>query len=251
MRSLGLQDSLTCEGVLQSARSIEAAFAPPMPPIPGTPAAAAATAADAAGAARRAAVSRSRKLLNFVDHRADQLLLASGESGRWFVDPRASGAAGGAGNGGGENGNGNSNGHGHGKGGAGGEGDEEYVSSSGSESNYEDECSEDDERSDVERRTQGREDKIAAAAERRERRRERHERDKMRAAAAAAAMRLPPPNDFVEELASIAWLPVHGKAPNDLLPWKVCKTVVFLPAVAISCLFLCVIHRCFFFFGVL
>ncbi|CAM9350980.1 unnamed protein product [Scytosiphon promiscuus] len=90
MRALGLQNSLTCEG---------------------------------------AAVSRGRKLLNFVDHRADQLLLASGESGRWFVDPGSGMVSTGGGSGG--------------------------VESDG------------------------------------------------------------------DELASIAWLPVYGRSPNDLLPWKV------------------------------
>lgn len=226
MRSLGLQNSLTCEGVLQSARSIEAAFVRPMPSIPGIPASSATAAAAAVDAARQAAVSRSRKLLNFVDHRADQLLLASGESGRWFVDPRTSPVTGGASNGG-SGGNGTGGGGAGGAGGArGAEGDEEQrrecMSSSGSESGYEDECSEDDEEGDEEGRVQGREAKIAVAMERRERRRERKERDNARAAAVAAALRLPPPNEFVEELASIAWLPVHGRAPNDLLPWKVC-----------------------------
>ncbi|CAM9858845.1 unnamed protein product, partial [Laminaria digitata] len=85
MRTLGLQNSLTCEGVLQSARSIEAAFAPPMLHVGGR--APSGTASATGAVARDAAVRRSRKLLDFVDHRADILLLASGESGRWFVDP--------------------------------------------------------------------------------------------------------------------------------------------------------------------
>lgn len=208
MRSLGLQNSLTCDGVLQSARSIEAAFAPPVPPAAGVRTGEAGEPDEiaAAATARRDAVSRSRKLLDFVDHRADQLLLASGDSGRWFVDNRsgATGAAAAV---------------------ATGDGDEqilrEYDSSSESESEADyDEDGEDGSGDDE--GGEGREAKMAAAAERRERKRERKERDNMRAAAAAAASRAPPPNEFVEELASIAWLPVHGRAPNDLLPWKVC-----------------------------
>lgn len=225
MRSLGLQTSLTCDGVLQSARSIEAAFAPPVPSITGvnTYAAAAAAAGDTSGsgavsaaAARDAAVSRSRKLLNFVDHRADQLLLASGESGTWFVDHRSSSATESFGGRGDKD-----------CGGGAGAGKEEqkgqeYLSSSESESDFEADGSGDEDPEREEGLAHDREAREAAALAQRERRREKEERSKMRAAAAAAS-RPPPPNEFVEELASIAWLPVHGRAPNDLLPWKVCR----------------------------
>ena len=216
MRSLGLQNSLTCDGVLQSARSIEAAFAPPVPSITGVSVAAGETGGSGAltaAAAREAAVSRSRKLLNFVDHRADQLLLASGESGKWFVDHRSSAAAtqgfGGGGTGGGEE----------------EEKGREELSSSGSDSDFEDDGGGEDGEGEEEGGEgagglHDREARDAAATARKERRREKKERSKMRAAAAAAS-RPPPPNDFVDELASIAWLPVHGRAPNDLLPWKV------------------------------
>ncbi|CAM9858774.1 unnamed protein product, partial [Laminaria digitata] len=65
-----------------------------------------------------------------------------------------------------------------------------------------------------------REETLAKERELREREKEKEERDRRRAEAVAAAARLPPPNDFVEELASIAWLPVHVTPPDDLLPWK-------------------------------
>lgn len=226
MRALGLQNSLTCEGILQSARSIEAAFAvaPTTPAVAGlrtaTTAAGASTAA--AAAAREAAVSRSRKLLNFVDHRADQLLLASGDSGRWFVDP--SGATGGGG----------VDGDGHARRG--------YISSSGSESDDTDEGSEEGGEDELEEGAE--EAGSAAGAERRERRREKKERDRTRADAAAAAALRPPPNGFVEELASIAWLPVYGWSPNDLLPWKVCLGAIVVVASVESVVISCVYDGC-------
>lgn len=212
MRSLGLQNSLTCEGVLQSARSIEAAFATPVPSIGGVYAAAVTDGGRSAAtaiAAREAAVSRSRKLLNFVDHRADQLLLASGDTGRWFVDPSSFGAdADGSDGGGGGVGGGKKS----------GEEARELSVSSGSGSEYGSESGgEGEELEEVER---DREEQRARTKERREREREVEERNKARAAA-ADAMRSPPQNDFVEELATISWLPVHARAPNDLLPWKV------------------------------
>lgn len=207
MRALGLQNSLTCEGVLQSARSIEAAFAPPTPPVAGLHASSTASTNTTTASAREAAVSRSRKLLNFVDHRADQLLLASGDSGRWFVDPRGGVPTVSVGE-------------------AGGDGDVRrgYISSSESEVDYTDETPEEEEEELEAHDAEGA--GSAAGAERSERRRERKERDRTRAEAAAAAALRPPPNGFVEELASIAWLPVYGRSPNDLLPWKVCRGVV-------------------------
>ena len=241
MRSLGLQNSLTCEGVLQSARSIEAAFAPPILHIGNGGSSGPSTAQIAK--ARDAAVSRSRKLLDFVDHRADNLLLASGESGRWFVDPppslsgadinpRVENETADEGDVGGDGG------VGRGVGGVGGGGDDdrgkELSVSSASESggdgsDYEGE----DEGSGAEDAEEEGEDRIREdrEMEMRQREKEKEERDRRRAEAVAAAARQPPPNDFVEELASIAWLPVHVMPPDDLLPWKV--TAVRLPRVCV------------------
>ena len=244
MRSLGLQNSLTCEGVLQSARSIEAAFAPPILHIGNGGSSGPSTAQIAK--ARDAAVSRSRKLLDFVDHRADNLLLASGESGRWFVDPppslsgadinpRVENETADEGDVGGDGGVGRGVG---GVGGVGGGGDDdrgkELSVSSASESggdgsDYEGE----DEGSGAEDAEEEGEDRIREdrEMEMRQREKEKEERDRRRAEAVAAAARQPPPNDFVEELASIAWLPVHVMPPDDLLPWKV--TAVRLPRVCV------------------
>lgn len=187
MRILGLKDSLTCEGVLQSARSIEAAFAPSTSissvDNDNQTEVAASNAADAD--AREAAMRRSRKLLDFVDHRADQLLLSSGETGRWFVDQRV-----------------NSTGQSL--------AESEVIVSSESDSDLDEDHEDDEDRDEARERR----------AEQRERRKEKRERQKARAEAMLAA-RPPPPNNFVEELTSIVWLPVHAKAPNDLLPWKV------------------------------
>ena len=207
MRTLGLQNSLTCEGILQSARSIEAAFAPPRAALSTGNLArmeAASSASDAATAAqaREAAISRSRKLLDFVDHRAEQLLLASGDSGRWLVERRAA-------SGGGDD-----------LGGPEGTGDGDGVRPAGPQAlsvSSESESEEDTDGADLEDREEGRE----MRTEQRERKKEKRERQRARAKAAEAAARKPPPNAFVEELTSIAWLPVHSKAPNDLLPWKV------------------------------
>ena len=247
MRTLGLQSSLTCEGVLQSARSIEAAFAPPMVDIgTGVPSR---VAAVTVAAMRDAAVKRSRNLLDFVDHRADTLLLASGESGRWFVDafPSLTGADANARV---ENKNKGESGDGGGGGGGGGgsgsvagrDGERlELSGSSASESaddgsEYEGEDGGEDEEGEVEEDDRIREERLAKERELREREKEKEERDRRRAEAVAAAARLPPANDFVEELASIAWLPVHVTPPDDLLPWKV--STARLPRVcACSCWF--------------
>lgn len=210
MRALGLQDRLTCEGVLHSARSIEAAFAPPVPSVSGLHRVATSSTraenAESLTAAREAAVERSRNLLNFVDRCADQLLVESGNTGRWFVD-------------------GPGNGHGAAEDGGIDKEPNELSVSSGSESedpdyeiDYMDGEEEEDEREERKRAEQGR----------LERERERRERQKARAA--AATVRSPPANDFVEELCSIAWLPVHAKATNHLLPWKVGVVLCLLPA---------------------
>lgn len=208
MRALGLQDRLTCEGVLHSARSIEAAFAPPIPSVSG----------ESLAAAREAAVQRSRNLLNFVDRCADQLLLESGKTGRWFV----------------EGGPGNCHGVAYAAAAAehGGDIDDdvdgepnELSLSSGSES--EDPDYESDYNSEMEEEEEEREERKRAAQVRLERERERRERQEARAA--AAAVQPPPPNEFVEELCSIAWLPVHARATNHLLPWKVGVAPCFLP----------------------
>lgn len=183
MRILGLKNSLTCEGVLQSARSIEAAFAPSTSISSVNNNNQAQVAADAD--AREAALRRSRKLLDFVDHRADQLLLSSGETGRWFVDQRESSTGLSL-------------------------AESQVIVSSDSDSDVDEDYEDADDRDEARERR----------AEQRERKKEKRERQKARAEAIMAA-RPPPPNNFVEELASIVWLPVHTKAPNDLLPWKV------------------------------
>lgn len=205
MRSLGLQSSLTCEGVLQSARSIEAAFLPPVSSTIGGVSAATAGGGTISTAALRAdAFRRSRKLLNFVDRRADQLLLVSGENGQWFVDPRRDDGPeqphGSGGNDVGDRFGGTvEDANDEGK-------DVEGMSvSSGSEA---------ENSADEEERKYRLESTRAKEVERKE-------RAKARVEAAAAAWRKPPPNDFVEELTSIAWLPVYARSPNDLLPWKV------------------------------
>lgn len=186
MRILGLKNSLTCEGVLQSARSIEAAFAPSALISSLDNNQAEVVASNAADSdAREAAMRRSRKLLDFVDHRADQLLLSSGETGRWFVDQRA-----------------NSSGQSLAA--------SQVIVSSESDSDLDEDHEDDEDRDEARERR----------AEQRERKKEKRERQKARAEAMLAA-RPPPPNSFVEELAAIVWLPVHAKAPNDLLPWKV------------------------------
>lgn len=237
MRKLGLQSSLTCEGVLQSARSIEAAFAPPMLGIDtGVPSR---VAAVTVAAMRDAAVKRSRNLLNFVDHRADNLLLASGESGRWFVDPfplltgvdanarvenENEGESGG---GGGRRRDDDGDGGGGSGSVAGRDGERlELSGSSASESaddgsDYEEEDEGEDKEGGDEEDDRIRGERLARERKLREREKEKEERDRRRAEAVAAAARLPPPNDFVEELASISWLPVHVTPPDDLLPWKV------------------------------
>lgn len=257
MRTLGLQSSLTCEGVLQSARSIEAAFAPPAVHVGDG--ALARTAAVTVAAARDAAVKRSRKLLDFVDHRADNLLLASGESGRWFVDPlpslsgtdvnarvgKENGSEGGGsfGGGGGGGSAGDDGGSGGGSGNVVGRDEErqELSESSASESagdgsDYEGEDEGEDEEGEVEEDDRVQEERLAKERELREREKEKEERDRRRAEAVVAAARQPPPNDFVEELASISWLPVHVTPPDDLLPWKV--ITARLPLVCVrSCSF--------------
>lgn len=229
MRSLGLQNSLTCEGVLQSARSIEAAFAPPVPALNG----AQTTSVDsnnnntesfsAVVSAREAAAKRSRKLLDFVDHRADQLLRASGESGSWFLGHQRSlsssssvAAATTIAVGGRQQGKEE-------------EEEEEDIRklsvSSASESGSDYENGNGDGKGGYSEDEEEREHRRGAAkarrTERKERERENKERVKKRIEAAAKAMQRAPMNDFVEELTTIAWLPVHAKAPNDLLPWKV------------------------------
>lgn len=191
MRTLGLQQSLTCDGVLQSARSIAAAF---KPSIPGNGFNTVAIGAEEVAAARVAAAKRSHELLRFVDHRADQLLLASGESGRWFVDPPSVGG----------------NGHGHGR--SGGRGGSRANASPSSASDSD----EDLEYSDSEDMTEEERDNRSGSR----RARDAEPRESLRARREFFARR-PPPNAFVEELNSIAWLPVHARATNSLMPWKV------------------------------
>lgn len=207
MRSLGLQSSLTCDGVLQSAHSIEKAFVVGLPPIAGfraPPPQEIARIADAAAAAREAAVHRARKLLNFVDHRADQLLLASGLNGDWFVNPQVWAL---------------SNGIDKRNGVEGTDPVEPHLSVS-SDSESEGALSDDTDEEDDEEREHRREARRERKREEWERQKERKGRQIARAKAAEAAQP-PPPNDFVEQLKSIAWLPVHARAPNELLPWKV------------------------------
>lgn len=145
MRALGLQGRLSCEGVLQSARSIEVALSATAPSV----------SAESFTLERKAAVERSRNLLDFVDRFADELLLESGETGRWFIDGPCIGD------------------------GSPDEGDGDEKPDGWLE---------------------------------RERQKER---------AAAAAVQPPPANKFVEQLCSIAWLPVLATTTNPLLPWQV------------------------------
>lgn len=222
MRKLGLQTSLTCEGVLQSARSIENTLRSSQAPTSIGVVRSSFSAGDAAGSldshetsitrkaatdAREAALERSKHLLRFVDHNADQLLLSSEESGRWFVDPPPLPALPPAGGGG-------LRGTEQGMRGSADDRDELLVGSgSGSEGEYSDDGDEfdpsDDE--DEEERAHRLERERAQSMERRERERARE---------ALAALR-PPPNAFVEELNGIAWLPVHARAINELMPWQV------------------------------
>lgn len=201
MRTLGLQQSLTCDGVLQSARSIESALQSSSSSIGVT---SSGSSSREAMAAREAALKRSHELLRFVDHHADQLLLSSGESGRWFVEPSRAGG----------------NGHGRPRGQTpdaksgrvGVHGDEgvEVSGSSGSESD--EEVYSDSELMDLEERREDWESRDGRARDRE----------------AQAAPR-PPPNAFVEELNSISWLPVRAQPPSDFMPWKVERTATCLP----------------------
>ena len=110
--------------------------------------------------------------------------------------------------------------------------------SAGDGSDYEGEDEGEDGEGEVGEDDRIREERLAKERELREREKEKEERDRRRAEAVAAAARLPPPNDFVEELASIAWLPVHVTPPDDLLPWKVitCRLPRVCTLVVVFCL---------------
>lgn len=193
MRDLGLQGRLSCEGVLKSARSIEAAFAATVPSV-STPHHAGTffrggEYAESLAGARKAAVERSRNLLDFVDRFADQLLLESNENGRWFVDGlRISHESPNE-----------------------GDGDQEPHGLSVRL------------RSEGEDPDDGRHSNDEKEAEEGGKRAEqgRLERERQKERAAAAAVRPPPANTFVEQLCSIAWLPVLATLTNPLLPWEV------------------------------
>lgn len=241
MRSLGLRTSLTCDGVLQAARSIESVLQRSMSSLPRVRGNSAddnsrssnhAT-EDEAAAAREAAVIRSRQLLRFVDRNADKLLVASEESGRWFVQApmRALSLPAAAGPGSSERSRGygsglSQRGTSHGgfgiKGGVGGarlDSVDDIRVSSGTES---DETHSDYDDEDDGEELSGLEEDEEERAHRREMERteslERRERARAREALAALT---PPPNQFVEELNKIAWLPVHAAPINPLMPWKV------------------------------
>lgn len=227
MRKLGLQTSLTCEGVLQSARSIENTLRSSQASTSiGVSRSSSSTGGGGVGSslnshessvtrkaatdAREAALERSKHLLRFVDHNADQLLLSSGESGRWFVDPPPPGSRGGSDYHKKDHemrGTNNRDGR---------DGRDDVLVSSGSESEGDysdggDEFGVSDDEGEDEERTHRLERQRAQSLERRERESARE---------ALAALR-PPPNAFVEKMNSIAWLPVHATAINLLMPWQV------------------------------
>lgn len=230
MRKLGLQTSLSCEGVLQSARSIENALrlsqaSPSIVGLPNFSTGAGLSSSSAGGSvdsatrqaaadAREAALDRSRQLLRFVDHNADELLLASEESGRWFVKPPPSSRP--------RQSSSPPDGSHGGRGG----GDprhrarhQEMAVSVSSESESEGGYS-DEEYGEFEGSEEGEDEEEWAHRQERERAQSMERRERERARAALAALR-PPPNAFVEELNGIAWLPVHTNAINILMPWQV------------------------------
>ncbi|CAN0354039.1 unnamed protein product, partial [Discosporangium mesarthrocarpum] len=95
LRELGLRDSLTCEGVLLSARSIESALVDPggkdsaLKAVPWAVPPNSEGHGQEQGQGRReaqsAALERAQELVVFVNHRAKQLLTAAGPGGQWLL----------------------------------------------------------------------------------------------------------------------------------------------------------------------